>query len=83
MRTGKSALIRAVQLPINLSKCLNVASLAGTGVNFIGIRFNIVRRDGAPYRALDSLARLRIGRKLGCVNFKLDYEAMKRRPSIT
>lgn len=64
-------------------KCLNVASLAGTGVNFIGTRFNIVGRDGAPHRALDSLARLRIGRKLGCVNFKLNYEAMKRRPSIT
>lgn len=58
--------------PVNLSKCLNVASLK-RGVNFIGTRFN---KTGTRHAvSLTAFAKLRIGRELGSVNLELDYEA--------
>lgn len=66
--------------PVNLSKCLNVASFwleqALTLSKLVLIK---LERD-VP---LTALAKLRIGRELGCVNLELDYEAVKREASTT
>lgn len=57
-------LVHAIRLPVNLSKCLNVASLAGaSAVNFIETRFIVRGMRRVPLAAL-ALARPRIGLRI-------------------